>query len=150
MRKLLFYQTNQNGNWFFDTLKNNLPFIDGKHRVLVANVTTHGLARIFERGISGVQEGILRQIAKNKSISFFAKEVSEIRGVELDDGSFVATGIVVGDIVLAIHSIHLTPQLRNLGFGTYEGTGYAVIKTALFHPNVPQPWDEIDGFKIVK
>lgn len=151
MQKLLIYHIPENGIEFFNLLCSALPHSSQNiFNLFVANVTTHGLARLAQRGLSAAQASVIQSVYKHKLVNFDAEEVSEIKGIKLNEKDFVVTGIVLNDIVFAIHARNLTPELRQLGFGTYEGAGYGVIKTALSKPNVPQKWESIDGWKIVK
>jgi hypothetical protein len=150
MEKILIYNTQGKLDLFKKLLVNSLPCVNEVFSVKVANVTTHGLARIFQRGISETQQILLKGLAANKLIKFKTQDVSEIRGFRLGNTNFIVTGIVVNDIVLAIDSLNLTRELRQLGYGTREGNGFCVIKTALSKPNKPQTFDAIDGFKIVQ
>jgi hypothetical protein len=150
MKKLLLYQTAENADLFYHLLCSSLLQNATGFNLHVANVTTHGLARVFERGVMENQKALLYQMANNnKVINFNSKEVSEIRGVKTAN-SFVITGLVLNDIVFAVHSRNMTPDLIKLGFGTSEGAGYGVIKTALVKPNKPQDFVLIDGWTISK
>lgn len=118
--------------------------------IKIANFTTHGLARIFQRGMSKNQQEFLQNLAKNnKTAKFDVSHVSEIRGVQTDANDFVITGLVIDDVVCAVDPKNLTAELRQMGYGTREGAGYGVIKTALARPNTPQKFAQIEGYQIV-
>lgn len=149
MKRLLYYNygDKQSLELLNNLLSHSLPmtkkYVD--YELKIANITTHGLARVFERGISEIQKITLQSIAKNKTLIFSAQDVSELRVIELNTVSFVVS-IVINDISFAIQPINFLPELTKFGLGIREGDGYGVIKTALEYPNIPQPWNVVNGW----
>lgn len=150
MQKVLLYNDSGDKTELFAAiLKKAIPSApNGELTLKIANYTTHGLARIYSRRIRPNQEIILGQV-KKELITFKASDVSEIRGIKLATG-LVVTGIVVNDVVFAVHSLNMPNEIRRMGFGTREGVGFSVLKTALERPNKQPPFFEIDGYKILR
>lgn len=151
--KVILYNNGTKNTEFRDLVKNQLrqDFITNAFVINVANNTFHSTDREKERFLSIDQRETIAAI-RNSSIYFFSTcEVSEIRGFIINN-QFHITGLVINDVVFAVHSKGLPKEIIKLGYGTAEGEGFAVIKTVLKYPN-KQPAchvSYVDGYKIIK
>ncbi len=151
--KVILYNNGTKNTEFRDLVKNQLrqDFITNSFVINVANNTFHSSDREKQRFLSEDQRETIAAI-RNSSIYFFSPcEISEIRGFQIGN-QFHITGLVINDVVFAVHSKGLPRELINMGYGTAEGEGFAVIKTVLKYPNREPACHVgyVDSFKIIK